>query len=344
MQLSSKKVLFQKNQIAYLSGLSLLFAYAELLIPRVVPFFRLGLSNISLLLGFSLSLPSYLCLAVVKALCSSLTSGTLFTPFVLISIGQSVASGFVMYVLKKSIGKIKEGRLISLYGISMAGSAVSSVLQIALSSIYLGSGTYSLLAPMLLFSLLSAFVTAFLANCICRSPEELQELENTMGTDPEILLSSLQVPQKNRNKIPSFLLVILILIFVVGMFLVQNVWILLATMIVSLVIQKISGRRILVLPFIGMWAFVIISCLIIPHGKILFEIGKFSVTDGALMEGIVKSIRLTGVMAISQAATKIKITNTKSFLFKIFAYNKFFQQKFNASEGSISERIKKSMK
>ena len=40
-----------RDKIAYLGALSLLMSLAELFVPRPLPFFRLGLANIPLLLG-----------------------------------------------------------------------------------------------------------------------------------------------------------------------------------------------------------------------------------------------------------------------------------------------------
>ena len=95
MQLSNK------NRIAYLASLTLLFSYGELFIPRFIPFFRLGLGNIAILLAFTLSPLEFLILTFIKAISSCLVSGTLFTPFFLISVSQSVVSGFLMYLLVK---------------------------------------------------------------------------------------------------------------------------------------------------------------------------------------------------------------------------------------------------
>ena len=81
-----------KERIAYLGALTLLFSYAEMLLPRFVPFFRLGLGNIAILLAFELSFPSFLILTVIKAVTSCLMSGTLLSPFFIISLAQSAAS------------------------------------------------------------------------------------------------------------------------------------------------------------------------------------------------------------------------------------------------------------
>ena len=49
-----------RQQIARLAALMLVFTYAELLVPRVIPFFRLGLGNAALLMGLGLSFPAFM--------------------------------------------------------------------------------------------------------------------------------------------------------------------------------------------------------------------------------------------------------------------------------------------
>ena len=65
-----------KKRIAYLSALTLLFSYAELLLPRIIPFFRLGLGNVAILMAFEMPFPAFLLLSVIKAVAASLTKMT----------------------------------------------------------------------------------------------------------------------------------------------------------------------------------------------------------------------------------------------------------------------------
>ena len=146
-----------KNELAYLCALTLLFSYAELILPRILPFFRLGLANTVILIALDLNFTSYLLLSILKATAASLTGGTLFSPFFMISLLQSLASALVMRLLYKVISK----KLISLYGISVAGSAVSAFIQILFTSLYIGAGTFALLGPMLIFNTISGILTAF---------------------------------------------------------------------------------------------------------------------------------------------------------------------------------------
>ena len=51
-----------RDKIAYLGALSLLMSLAELFVPRPLPFFRLGLANIPLLLGLTMDVGPYMAL------------------------------------------------------------------------------------------------------------------------------------------------------------------------------------------------------------------------------------------------------------------------------------------
>lgn len=311
-----------KNRIAYLSALTLLFSYAEMLLPRFVPFFRLGLGNIAILLAFDLSLPSFLLLTVFKAITASLMAGTLFSPFFLISLGQSVVSGFLMYLMAKLNVKT-QNRLFSVYGISTAGAAISSVIQIALSSLYLGQGTAALLGPMLLFSIFSGIVTAVLSQ-ILHIPE----------TTPELIRRQ---NQSSKNKTVIF--GVLILAAVVAIFMINNLIILCIALAAAVVLQIISGRKFMILPHISLWLFVVISCIFVPNGKVLYKIGSFSITQGALMIGIVKALKLSAVTCLSQCAASLRL-NGENFISLILAYFSGLNNEMRTANGNLVEKLK----
>lgn len=311
-----------KNRIAYLSALTLLFSYAEMLLPRFVPFFRLGLGNIAILLAFDLSLPSFLLLTVFKAITASLMAGTLFSPFFLISLGQSVVSGFLMYLMAKLNGKT-QNRLFSVYGISTAGAAISSVIQIALSSLYLGQGTAALLGPMLLFSIFSGIVTAVLSQ-ILHIPE----------TTPELIRRQ---NQSSKNKTVIF--AVFILAAVVAIFMINNLIILCIALVVAVALQIISGRKFMILPHISLWLFVVISCIFVPNGKVLYKIGSFSITQGALMIGIVKALKLSAVTCLSQCAASLRL-NGENFISLILAYFSGLNNEMRTAGGNLVEKLK----
>lgn len=354
-----------KNRIAYLTALTLLFSYAEMLLPRIVPFFRLGLGNIVILLSFDLCLPSFLILTVLKAAASSLMGGTLLSPFFLISIAQSVFSGLLMYSLFYLNRRFKE-KLLSVYGISVAGSALSALIQVLLCTIYLGKGTLSLLGPMLLFNTISGILTAALSQTLKIQPaNNIGELGGgslspvksfasanillgvgggSLPLSPAANASSATLSTgsdaaRNARFKKTFVLAALLLIFAAAVLLIRNIYILTAALVLALIMQKLSKRKILLLPHLSLWIFVIISCLFIPEGKILFKIWNFSVTQGALFTGIEKALKLSCVSALSQCAAGLR-PDEKNLLGLSLGYYRRLSDFFRNAEGSLFTRIK----
>ena len=315
MQFSSK------NRIAYFAALTLLFSYIEMLLPKVLPFLRLGLSNIPVLLAFDLPFLPFMFLTFIKSFLSAMMQGTLFSPFVFVSLSQSLASAFLMFFLSKL-----RGRFLSIYGISIAGSAVSALVQILTTSLYLGKGTFSLLPYMLFFSLFSGIITAFLAQFF------------NISQEPPLLNKSVNYSVKKDKFIFAkilFLLCAFILIFTLN-----NIYFLLCAMFFSFALQIFSKRKIFILPHLSMWLFVILTSLIVPEGKILFSLGKWSLTQGALLCGIKKSIKLSSVMALSQWAATFNFEKNNFFISKVLSYHKGLLNKFNSSNGNIINRLK----
>ena len=311
-----------KNKIAYLGALTLLFSYAEMLLPRFTPFFRIGLGNIAILLAFDLNPLSFMLLTLIKAFASSLMAGTLFSPFFLISLGQSFFSGMMMYLLARLNRKCKN-ILFSLYGISILGSAVSALIQIFLSTLYLGKGTYSLLGPILLFSLFSGIITAFFS-LILHIPEQAPNLIRKENVE---------------KKQPVLLLALLILSASAAIFMIKNLIILSLALILALILQLISGRKIYIFPHISLWIFVVISTLFIPNGEVLIKIGTFSITKGSLIMGITKALKLSIVSALSQCAASLKPRGDRP-LALVLAYFTALSNLFRSSQGNFIQKFK----
>ena len=164
----------ESEKISYFTALSLIFSYAELFIPRIIPFLKFGLSNIVILSAFSLNFSSFFILTILKSVCSSIFSGTIFTPFFLISLAQSVLSGIFMFFLFK-LNKFCHEKFLSFYGISICGSVLSGIIQTFLVSLYLGKEIFSLMGIILIFNMISGISTAFLKNFF-KIPDKIPHL------------------------------------------------------------------------------------------------------------------------------------------------------------------------
>lgn len=314
--------LHNKNRIAYLSAITLLLSYVEMLLPRFVPFFRLGLGNIAILLALNLSFPELLMLSIIKSITASMMNGTLLSPFFIISICQSVLSGIIMWIFFK----IKKNWL-SIYGISLIGSAISAIVQIGLSALYLGKSTFALLGPMLIFSIISAIITAFLSQ-ILHIPENAP---------------SINISEKSKNSIFSLISVIIIIIAVLICFMIHNLFILGFALILAFIFQIISKRKIFILPHITMWIFVIIVSLLSPSGKILFKIGSFGITLDSLLLGIEKSLKLSIAAALSQCAASLRAPEN-TLIGLSLAYFRGLSDNFRNQKGNIFVKLQNTLK
>ena len=143
------------NRIALLGAFSMFLSTVEYLFPRPIPFMRLGLANLPLLLGLEvLSAPSYILLVILKVLGQALVNGTLASYVFLFSLSGSLGSALIMYFCYKGLGK-----RISFIGISLMGALASNTMQIALSVIFIfGSSAWRILPLFLGIGLVSGLL------------------------------------------------------------------------------------------------------------------------------------------------------------------------------------------
>ena len=321
-----------KNELAYLCALTLLFSYAELILPRILPFFRLGLANTVILIALDLNFTSYLLLSILKATAASLTGGTLFSPFFMISLLQSLASALVMRLLYKVISK----KLISLYGISVAGSAISAFIQIFLTSLYIGQGTFALLGPMLIFNTASGILTAFFCekSGIKESYNYIEENSAKLKTG----YSDFVANEKPARKGLQIFFAAILITASVSVFFIKNLILLAFVFTISLLAQKLAKRKIFLIPHISMWLFIFISAVFLPNGKVLCKIWNFSITEAALLMGLQKALTLSTVSALSQCAVCLK-PGRKTLLGLSLDYYKIMSDRFRKTQGSLIARI-----
>lgn len=330
----------KRSRLAYLTALTLIFSYAELLFPRFIPFFKPGLSNIVILSSLNLPVSTFFLLASFKALAASLMSGTLFSPFAAISLAQSVLSGFFMLAVFRLNNFFKK-KIFSLYGISVLGSTVSAAAQIFLSALYLGKGTLLLLGPMLIFNAASGIFTAFSAQFF-KIPSEAPVLSG--GSLPLGRTTLRPAPSAGSNAAHNarffyILKISAVISLSVSVFFIKSVPVLSAFFALSLLLQFFSGRKILFMPYIFLWSFVIASSIFVPSGKILLQIGNFSVTQGALLAGTAKALRLSAASAFSQCAANLEVPE-KSFTGLTLSYYRALLHILKATPGNIAQRLK----
>jgi heptaprenyl diphosphate synthase len=166
------------NVLAVLAAVAMFFSTLEYLIPKPVPFFRVGLANLPILLVIRFFRPrDVLKLTLLKVLGQGLINGTLASYVFLFSVFGSFASSLVMIGLT-SLGR----RLVSLIGVSTAGAVASNVVQVTLSVLFIfGPSSWVIAPPFLILGTAAGIVVGIIAERFCRSSRWIERLRTDYG-------------------------------------------------------------------------------------------------------------------------------------------------------------------
>lgn len=148
------------DRVALLSAFCLFLSTIEWLVPKPLPFMRLGISNLPIIMALDLlPLPMLLALVLLKVLGQALISGTLVSYVFLFSFAGSFASALLMLVARRA-----GGRHIGFVGVSVLGAVASNLVQILLARVFMfGEGAWLIGPPFLAMGL----VTGLLLGLFC---------------------------------------------------------------------------------------------------------------------------------------------------------------------------------
>lgn len=165
MKRSTHSVTEETHLIALLAAFCMFLSMIEYLIPKPLPFMRLGLANLPILLALSL-LPSrrIIFLVFLKVLGQGLVNGTMFSYIFLFSAAGSFASGCMMLLTSRLFG-----RRISLVGVCVFGALASNSVQILIArQIIFGRSALLIGPPFLFIGLISSLIMGFFAEAFQR--------------------------------------------------------------------------------------------------------------------------------------------------------------------------------
>jgi heptaprenyl diphosphate synthase len=150
---------------ALLGAFCFFLSAVEYMVPKPLPFMRLGIANLPILLAVDLlPLPWYLALALVKVLGMSLVSGSLFSYIAVFSLAGTLTAALAMRATRRALG----GR-VSAVGLSVLGAMASNAVQVAVAGAFVFGEAARLMAPPFLAMglvtglLLGLFAEAFAA-------------------------------------------------------------------------------------------------------------------------------------------------------------------------------------
>lgn len=154
--------------LALLAALCMFLSLIEYLIPKPLPFIRLGLANLPILISLSfLSVRESFLLVLLKIFGQGLVNGTLFSYIFLFSLGGSLAAGFLMITAYHALKDY-----ISLLGVSILGALGNNLIQILLArQIIFGKAALLMAPPFLIAGLLTSSLLGLFAIRFTESSE-----------------------------------------------------------------------------------------------------------------------------------------------------------------------------
>lgn len=286
--------------IPLFGGFCFFLSAVEVMIPKPLPFFRIGLANLPILIGAEIfSFPAFLMLLIVKIAGQALISGTLFSYVILFSFLSTCFSGLLMYAMK-----YVPKRWISFIGISIAGALVSNSIQLLLAVfIIFGRSAVYIIPPMFIAGMLTSVFLGAFANEFTAYSTWYENVKN--GTFrfslKEQALPSDPKPAEKYLRVGSGALLMLLLLFVD--FLPMQAVILGTALILCVVDRQPIHFINIILLFIT----IVFFNLFPPSGKVVFSVMGLDVTVEALLRGIKKAVIFEGMIYISKWILKAKI-------------------------------------
>jgi uncharacterized membrane protein len=174
MRSASKAESPWERPVALAAAVCLLLSSIEYLIPKPLPFLRLGLANLPLLACLDLLPPGpFFLLLALKVLGQGLVQGSLFSVIFLFSVAGTVASGGIMFAARRLLG----GR-ISLIGISVLGALASNLTQLVLAGwVAFGPSAWLIAPPFLAVGLVTSTLLGALAQSYLQRSAFIRKLD-----------------------------------------------------------------------------------------------------------------------------------------------------------------------
>lgn len=329
------------KKLTFFSALCFFLSAVELAIPKPVPFFRLGLANLPVMLSLAyLNKKETSLLILLKVLLQGIVSGTLFSYIFVFSLAGSCASGFGMMLVYSIIKRTH----ISWIGISLTGGLLNNAAQLICAKYIMFGDSVKYIAPVLLsISFVSSLLLGIFACSFESKSNWLKHLD-----DASVSIQNSELPENTENlsKREKVLIVLRFLVSIYFLCLALYVPILACLyfiILLQLVFLKASKKKLHLFPSIVVVLSVTFFSLLSPYGKILFSIGSFNITQGALEAGLFRGGRLCAMVLVSRVIlhdTNIIPGKFGGFCSKVMVLvGKFSDKKLEFKKGKIVEAL-----
>ncbi|HTZ52884.1 MAG TPA: Gx transporter family protein [Spirochaetia bacterium] len=146
--------------VALLGGVCMFLSAIEYMIPKPIPFLRVGIANLPILVGLDLlPVPLLLLVVVLKVIGQGLVGGTLFSYVFLFSAAGSFASALAMLAARRLLGP-----RMTLVGVGVIGALFGNTAQVLLARLLIfGEGAWLIAPPFLAVGTVTAVLLGLFA-------------------------------------------------------------------------------------------------------------------------------------------------------------------------------------
>jgi heptaprenyl diphosphate synthase len=307
-----------RHSLALLGSLCLFLSAVEYLIPKPLPFMRIGLANMPLLLALDIFTPGdFFCLALLKILGQGLVGGMFFSHVFLFSMAGTLSSALVMFALSRLPRKTRPG----FAGIGCAGAMASNCLQLLLARyLIFGPALRYLITPFLASGLFTGVGLGLICEYFCRHSAWYANVSSNIsrrgGEFTNSALSSASLAPLTegapRRRGRSFwndffnaeLLCIAGLLMALIFLFNRSFQIRIAQFIFFCLLTFIFGKRINLFAAVFFTGSIVFFHLLAPFGKVLAVFGPLRITQGGLSAGIEKAVTVSGLVILSRVCIR----------------------------------------
>lgn len=290
--------------VLFLAALSLVLATIDASIPKPIPFLRIGLANLPVLLALVLlSVNDYFLLVLIKSLGMSIITGTLFSYVALFSFAGSFVSALIMWILYKTFTKH-----ISFLGLALAGALASNSIQLVLARYLVFGSSVRFMIPLFLFAGLgSGLLLGIFAMQFAKQSQWLKSFmeQNHQPVQFPQTTANITIGDHVRSRKPQSILQIVSLILMAGAILGNTLpivmGIFLAAWLIAFIRTKAQHTKAtsLIMPLFVITGITVVH-LLIPRGRILFEFPGIPITEQALIAGLKSGFFLEALILLSK--------------------------------------------
>jgi len=354
---------YAKN-LALFGALCLFLSAAEYMIPKPLPFMRVGLSNLPVMLACDIfPLRAFLVLICVKILGQALITGTLFSYIFLFSMAGTLLSALLMFILRRALKN-----RISFTGIGTAGALISNISQLTLAYYFIFGENIRFITPVFLTAgLLTGIALGVFCEIFAGRSSWYKNIKSGHESAEKNIINYEKIkvsfyPAKSADKREQAVLkgwrkraldfydsISAKDMFIAGFFMLSAVIFNPSTkyrviqFLFFLLLVFLSGKRVNLFITFFVTIFIIVFNLLIPYGQVLFSAGIFKITKGALEAGVHRAFTLQALIMLSKLTIKkdLKLPGTFGILLSesLVIFSALMSEKPRLNKGNIIKNI-----